>query len=69
VDKITANDVIISNNVSLIDYLYLELAYSPIFTAVAINKQTGKYGFRKLSLLEIPFHAIGIKFPQEVDSS
>ncbi|CDW91471.1 UNKNOWN [Stylonychia lemnae] len=69
VDKITSNDVIICNNVSLIDYLFLEMAYAPLFTAVAVNKQTGKYGFRKLSMLEIPFHAIGIKFPQEVDSS
>lgn len=55
--------MIISNNVSLLDYLFLEMAYSPLYTAVAINKSNGKYGFRKLSLLEIPLHAIGIKFP------
>lgn len=59
--------MIICNNVCLIDYLYLELSYAPLFTAVAINKKTGKFGFRKLGLLEIPFYAMGLKFPQEVD--
>ena len=68
-DKIENGDVIISNNVSLLDYLYLEIQYSPLFTAVAINKETGNYGFRKLSIIEILTHAIGIKFPKEVSSS
>lgn len=62
-------DVIISNNVCVADFIFLEMAYSPLFTAVAINKDTGKFGFRKLGLFETLTHAMGIKFPKEVESS
>lgn len=62
-DRVKSGDVIICNNVSFIDYLFLELSYAPLYTAVAINRQTGKFGIRKLGVLEITGHAIGIKFP------
>jgi len=68
-DNVKAGDVIICNNTSIIDFIYLELAYSPLFTVVAIDEVTKKHGFRKLSLLEIPFHAMGLKFPSEVASN
>ena len=58
--------MIICNNVSVLDYLFLEMAYAPLYTAVAINRESGKYGFRKVALWEIVFYAMGIKFPQEV---
>ena len=65
-DQVVSGDVIICNNASLIDYVYLELSYSPLFTTVAINAETKKHGFRKLAAWEIPFYAMGIKFPSEV---
>jgi 1-acyl-sn-glycerol-3-phosphate acyltransferase len=66
-DKIKSGDIILCNNACFIDYLFLEMAYSPLFTAVAINRENGKLGLRKLGMLEIMMHAIGIKFPQEVN--
>lgn len=65
-DQVNSGDVIICNNASLIDYVYLELSYSPLFTTVAINAETKKHGFRKLAAWEIPFYAMGIMFPSEV---
>lgn len=43
------------------------MAYSPLFTTVCFDPKSNKYGFRKLSLVEIPFYAIGIKFPTELN--
>ena len=45
------------------------MAYSPMFTAIAINRDNGKVGLYKLRLFNVFTHAIGIKFPQEVDST
>eukprot|EP00347_Sterkiella_histriomuscorum_P002985 403366042 len=67
-DTISGGDIIISNNVSLIDYLFLELCYAPLYTQVAINRQSGKFGFRVIGMLEVLRCAIGIRFPQEVDN-
>lgn len=39
--------------------------YGPVFTQIA--HKNGKFGLRKLGLFEIPFAAIGLKFPQEVN--
>jgi hypothetical protein len=64
---IEAGDVIVSNQVSLLEWLFLEMAYSPCFTAVCIKD--GRYGLRKVGMLEAPFYAIGLKFPREVSES
>jgi len=32
VDKISSEDVIICNNVSFLEYIFLEKAYGPVFT-------------------------------------
>jgi hypothetical protein len=62
-DIISGGDIILSNNVCLTDYLFLEMKYSPVFTTVAINRETNLHGIRILGLFEILTHAIGIKFP------
>lgn len=41
----------------------MEMAYSPVFTAVCTRQ--GKYGLRKISTFELPFYAMGIKLPRE----
>ena len=43
------------------------MKYSPLFTAVC--SKAGKFGLRKIGILELPFYAMGIKFPQEVKES
>lgn len=40
-----------------------------MFTAVAINKDTGRVGLQKLRLFSVLSHALGIKFPRQVDST
>lgn len=46
------------------------MKYSPVFTAIAIDKEDeNNIGFRKLGLFEIWKYAIGIKFPSRVDKS
>ena len=64
VDKIGSEDVIISNNVSFLDYIFLEKEYGPVFTQIA--SKNGRYGLRKLGLFEIPLAAMGLRFPPEV---
>ena len=54
------------NNSSVLDYIYLEMAYSPLFTAVCQHKDTQKFGFRKLGFFEIIPYAMGLKFPIQV---
>jgi hypothetical protein len=66
VDKISSEDVIICNNVSFLEYIFLEKAYGPVFTQVA--SKNGVFGLRKLGLFEVPFAAIGLKFPPEVNA-
>lgn len=44
----------------------MEMAYSPTFTALCKGEKSGKYGFRKLGMFEVPFYAMGIKFPETV---
>ena len=46
------------------------LHYSPIFTKIVIVKAQGnrKAGLRVLGLFETMFHAIGIKFPETINS-
>ena len=36
---------------------------------MAVDAQTKKHGFRKLGVLEVPFHAMGLRFPLEVASN
>ena len=48
---------------SFLEFIFLEMAYGPVFTAVATRN--GKYGLRKIGMFELPFYAIGIKFPRE----
>jgi 1-acyl-sn-glycerol-3-phosphate acyltransferase len=66
-DIVGGGDVIISNQVSFLEFIFMEMAYSPCFTAVARNKKTGKFGLRKIGMFELPFFAIGIKFPRDVE--
>lgn len=55
--------MIVSNQVSFLEFIFLEMAYGPVFTAIATRN--GKYGLRKIGMFELPFYAIGIKFPRE----
>ena len=52
------------------DWLYLLLNYSPIFTKIVVVKAQGnrKAGLRALGVFETMTHAIGIKFPEVIDS-
>ena len=59
---IGAGDVLLCNQVSLRDFVYLEMTYSPVFTAVATDGK--RFGLRRIGLLELPFFAMGIKFPR-----
>ncbi len=61
-DTIAKGDVIIANSICAIDYIFLEMAYSPTYTAVCFNDK-GKYGLRKVGIFEVLGQAIGIKFP------
>jgi 1-acyl-sn-glycerol-3-phosphate acyltransferase len=63
---IGSEDVIISNHVSFLEYIFLEKQYSPIFTQIA--ERDGKFGLRKLGLFEIPLAAMGLRFPPEVNA-
>ena len=65
-DVISSGDIIVSNQVSVLEFIFLNMAYAPTFTAVCREANTGKYGLRKVGLLELPFFAMGIKFPVEV---
>jgi hypothetical protein len=66
-DVIREGDVILSNQVSLLEFIFFEMAYSPMFTAIARRAQDGRYGLRKIGMLELPLYAMGIKFPTEVN--
>lgn len=63
-------DVFITNQTCFVDWLYLILNYSPVFTKIVIVKAQGnrKAGLRVLGLFETLFHAIGIKFPETINS-
>ena len=63
-DKVGTRDVIVCNQVSFLEYIFLEKEYGPVFTQVA--SKNGRFGFRKLGLFEIPLAAIGLRFPPEV---
>lgn len=62
-------DVILSTQAALIEYVYLTHLYSPVFTAVAIDEDTGDHGFRVLSGLGLVGHAMGIRHPIKVPGS
>lgn len=64
-------DVIICNQTCFIDWVYLVLNYSPIFTKIVIMRVQGnkKVGLRPLGYFETVFHALGIKFPEVIESN
>ena len=62
-DVIGQTDIIVSNQVSMLDFIFMEMAYAPVFTAVCTRN--GKYGLRKIGMLELPWYAMGIKLPRE----
>lgn len=64
-------DVFITNQTCFVDWLWLVLSYSPIFTKIVIVKAQGnrKAGLRILGFFESIWHAIGIQFPETIDSS
>lgn len=65
VDRVQSGDVIVSNQVSgVLEWVFMEMVYGPVFTGVATR--SGRYGVRKLGLVDIVGHAMGIRFPQEV---
>jgi len=61
-DKVGARDVIVCNQVSFLEYIFLEKEYGPAFTQVAYKN--GRFGFRKLGLFEIPMAAFTQIFKQ-----
>ena len=63
-DQVGTRDVIVCNQVSFLEYIFLEKEYGPVFTQVA--SKNGRFGLRKLGLFEIPLAAIGLRFPPEV---
>ena len=62
-DVIASGDIIISNSLSFLDYIFLETKYSPLFTTLAFNKSSGELGLTTLSFFSVISHAMGIKFP------
>ncbi len=63
-DVIRRGDVLLCNQVSLLDFIFLEMNYSPIFTAVCFDGK--RYGLRRIGMFELPFYAMGVKFPRTV---
>lgn len=63
-DQVGTRDVIVCNQVSFLEYIFLEMEYGPVFTQAA--SKNGRFGLRKLGLIEIPLAAIGLRFPPEV---
>ena len=64
-------EVIICNQTCFVDWVYLVLNYSPIFTKIVIMRVQGnkKIGLRPLGYFETVFHALGIKFPEVMEST
>lgn len=60
-------DVIIANQTCFIDWFFLKMQYSPIFTKIVIIKSDSgnKVGLRVLSLYETFGNALGIVLPEE----
>ena len=61
-------DVLICNQTSFVDWVFLCSSYSPIFTRIVIIKSgTGstKAGLRILSGIEVLWSALGLVFPEE----
>lgn len=68
-DVIQSGDLILSNQTSVLDFLFLEFAYSPVFTAIAFDSETGQVGLRKVGMFETLTFALGLKFPTEVQAT
>lgn len=64
-------DVFVTNQTCFVDWLWLKLNYSPVFTKIVIVKAQGnrKAGLRILGFFETIWHAIGIQFPETIDKS
>lgn len=63
---IEPGDVVICNQASILDTLYLICNYSPVFTQIATNGK--RVGFRVLGFYERMTHGLGIGHPQEIDN-
>lgn len=64
----TPGDVLICNQTSFVDWIFLLSNYSPILTKIVIIKSgTGstKAGLRILSGTEVMWSALGLVFPEE----
>jgi len=61
--------LILSNHINPMDFVYLAHHYCPVFTKVVMYTDTeGKQraGIRELGMFEVVSHAIGLRFPQIV---
>ena len=66
--KHVEGDVLVCNQTCFVDWLFLNLSYSPIFTKIVIVqiKEGYKIGLRPLSTFEMITHGLGINFPETV---
>jgi hypothetical protein len=63
-DIIGGTDIILCNRASLIDFLFLEMSYGPVYTTAVFDSKTQKCALRKLAPKEVFYHALGIHFPE-----
>lgn len=62
-DVTGGQDIILTNRASLLDYLFLNMAYQPVFTKIVRNPKTKKLVLQEVSGWKLLKQAFGIEFP------
>ena len=59
--------LIIANDTSLLEFLWLQVTFSPVYVVMDFDDKTNKTGLRPVGRLELIKRACGITFPARVD--
>ena len=59
--------LIVANDTSVLQYLWLQVTFSPVYVVMDFNDKTNKAGLRPVGRLELIKRACGITFPAKVD--
>ena len=59
--------LIVANDTSLLEFLWLQVTFSPVFVVMDFDEKTKKAGLRPVGRLELIKRACGITFPARVD--